>query len=93
MSRRGLVDEAIQGILDRVVDGEFPAGSSLPPEADLAALLEVSRPTMREAVRSLSDRGGRQPTGDSAPTRKPDSAWPPKPAQASGRPMATALRA
>ena len=57
MSRRGLVDEAIQGILDRVVDGEFPAGSALPPEADLAALLEVSRPTMREAVRSLSDRG------------------------------------
>ena len=57
MSRRGLVDEAIQGILDRVVDGGFPAGSALPPEADLAALLEVSRPTMREAVRSLSDRG------------------------------------
>ena len=57
MSRRGLVDEAIQGILDRVVDGEFPAASALPPEADLAALLEVSRPTMREAVRSLSDRG------------------------------------
>lgn len=57
MSRRGLVDEAIQGILDRVVDGEFPAGSALPPETDLAALLEVSRPTMREAVRSLSDRG------------------------------------
>ncbi|WP_353082341.1 FadR/GntR family transcriptional regulator [Tessaracoccus lapidicaptus] len=57
MSRRGLVDEAIQGILERVVDGGFPAGSALPPEADLAALLEVSRPTMREAVRSLSDRG------------------------------------
>ncbi|HSO69403.1 MAG TPA: FCD domain-containing protein, partial [Arachnia sp.] len=57
MSRRGLVDEAIQGILDRVVDSTFPPGSSLPPEADLAALLEVSRPTMREAVRSLSDRG------------------------------------
>lgn len=57
MSRRGLVDEAIQGILDRVVDSVFPPGSALPPEADLAALLEVSRPTMREAVRSLSDRG------------------------------------
>lgn len=57
MSRRGLVDEAIQGILDRVVAGEFRAGGALPPEADLAALLEVSRPTMREAVRSLSDRG------------------------------------
>ena len=57
MSRRGLVDEAIQGILDRVVDGDFKAGEALPPESDLAALLDVSRPTMREAVRSLSDRG------------------------------------
>lgn len=57
VSRRGLVDEAIQAILDRVVDGTFPPDGALPPEADLAALLGVSRPTMREAVRSLSERG------------------------------------
>lgn len=57
MGRQGLVDEAITGIIDRVFDGTFPAGSALPPEADLATLLEVSRPTMREAVRTLSDRG------------------------------------
>lgn len=57
MARRGLVDEAIQAILDRIIDGTFQPGSALPPEAELAELLEVSRPTMREAVRSLSDRG------------------------------------
>lgn len=57
MSRTGLVDEAINAILDGVIDGTFGVGEALPPEAELAALLEVSRPTMREAVRSLSDRG------------------------------------
>lgn len=57
MARPGRVDEAIAAILDRIVDGTFAVGESLPPEADLAALLGVSRPTMREAVRSLSDRG------------------------------------
>lgn len=57
MSRRGLVDEAIQSILDRIVDGTYAEGDALPPEAELARLLDVSRPTMREAVRSLSDRG------------------------------------
>lgn len=54
---RDLVRSAFDGILDRVIDGSFPAGSALPPEADLAALLDVSRPTMREAVRVLTDRG------------------------------------
>lgn len=57
MSRRGLVDEAIQSILDHIVDGTYAVGEALPPEADLAKVLGVSRPTMREAVRSLSDRG------------------------------------
>lgn len=57
MSRLGLVDEAIRGIVDRIVDGTFSTEIALPPEADLAALLNVSRPTMREAVRSLSERG------------------------------------
>lgn len=57
MSRRGLVEEVIEGILMRISDGEFSVAEPLPPEADLAALLRVSRPTMREAVRTLSDRG------------------------------------
>lgn len=51
------VTGALDAILSRIHSGEFPVGEALPPEADLAALLDVSRPTMREAVRSLSTRG------------------------------------
>lgn len=51
------VTSAIDTILARIHSGEFPVGEALPPEADLATMLEVSRPTMREAVRSLSTKG------------------------------------
>lgn len=57
MARAGRVDEALEGIVDRIVDGTFAVGSALPREAELAEMLGVSRPTMREAVRSLSDGG------------------------------------
>ncbi|WP_054952635.1 FadR/GntR family transcriptional regulator [Flaviflexus massiliensis] len=51
------VTATVDDILSRIHSGEFGTGHSLPPEAELAALLDVSRPTMREAVRSLSTRG------------------------------------
>lgn len=51
------VTAALDAILSRIHSGEFPIGEALPPEAELATLLDVSRPTMREAVRSLSTRG------------------------------------
>ena len=57
MARRPLADEAIDAILDQIVDGTFAPGEALPSEQDLANLLGVSRPTMREAVRALTDRG------------------------------------
>ena len=56
-SRAGLVDGAIDSILDQIIEGTIADDEALPPEAELASLLDVSRPTMREAVRSLSDRG------------------------------------
>lgn len=37
--------------------GEFPAGSRLPPERDLAAQLGVSRPSVREALIALEVEG------------------------------------
>lgn len=51
------VSQCVESLLEEICDGVFPAESSLPPEAELAAHLDVSRPTMREAVRSLSERG------------------------------------
>lgn len=50
-----LVRRAIDDILRRISSGQFPAGSALPPEDELANLLKVSRLTMREAVKVLKD--------------------------------------
>lgn len=57
MPRARLADAAMEAILDKIVDGTWAPGDALPPEIELAAMLEVSRPTMREAVRALGERG------------------------------------
>ncbi|MDO4901929.1 FadR/GntR family transcriptional regulator [Actinomyces sp.] len=49
-----LVTAAVTKILDGIVEGQFVEERPLPPEAELARFLDVSRPTMREAVRTLS---------------------------------------
>lgn len=41
----------------RIGTGEFPVGSRLPSEPELAKELRVSRPTLREALRVLADEG------------------------------------
>jgi GntR family transcriptional repressor for pyruvate dehydrogenase complex len=51
---KGRTEEAAEGLLDLVLDGTFPPGSSLPSEAELARRFGVSRLTMREAIRSLA---------------------------------------
>jgi DNA-binding FadR family transcriptional regulator len=43
-----------EGLLDLVLDGTYPPGSSLPSEAVLADRFGVSRLTVREAIRSLA---------------------------------------
>ncbi|PVZ08127.1 FadR/GntR family transcriptional regulator [Actinomycetospora cinnamomea] len=60
--RRGVrtdsvVDRVIGALVARVENGEFAAGERLPPEADLAAELHVSRLSLREAVRALAGAG------------------------------------
>lgn len=57
MARARLADAAVDAILDKIVDGTWAPGDALPPETALAAMLDVSRPTMREAVRALGERG------------------------------------
>lgn len=52
-----LVEQAVSAILERIASGEFSETAALPGESELAAVLGVSRPTMREAVRILKDRG------------------------------------
>lgn len=49
--------QAIEGLKQLVLNGEIRVGERLPPEADLAARLGVSRNVLREAVRALVHGG------------------------------------
>src|SRR5437879_13724670 len=48
------IADQIRGLIR---SGEFPAGSRLPPERDLAKQLGVSRPSVREALIALEVEG------------------------------------
>lgn len=53
----GLVDQAVNDILEKILDGVFQPLSSIPKESELADSIGVSRLTLREAVKVLRDRG------------------------------------
>jgi GntR family transcriptional repressor for pyruvate dehydrogenase complex len=55
--RRSAATDAAEKIKDLISGGAFPPGSQLPPERDLCLQLAVSRPTLREAIRSLGTMG------------------------------------
>jgi DNA-binding FadR family transcriptional regulator len=55
--RRGLPDQIVGELLSAVARGDYPPDSRLPPEAELAALTNVSRLTLREAIKVLRDKG------------------------------------
>ncbi|WP_214371122.1 FadR/GntR family transcriptional regulator [Pseudonocardia sp. H11422] len=48
-------DRAIQKIRDLIVEGDLGPGHRLPAEAELASRLQVSRNSLREAVRALCE--------------------------------------
>ena len=50
----GLVDQAVNDILEKILDGVFPPLSSIPKESELADSLGISRLTLREAVKIRS---------------------------------------
>ncbi|MCF2706709.1 FadR family transcriptional regulator [Arcanobacterium haemolyticum] len=52
-----LVAGAVDRILSAIASGEFGIGEPLPAEMQLSQWLDVSRPTMRAAVRTLAERG------------------------------------
>lgn len=55
-SRVSLTDVCVQMLTDAIERGVYPPGSPLPSETDLAEQLDVSRATLREALRTLEDR-------------------------------------
>ncbi|GAA2029554.1 FadR/GntR family transcriptional regulator [Pseudokineococcus marinus] len=57
MARQSLVAATVERLSDDVLEGEFPPGEQLPPEADLAERYGVSRLTVREAIKLLQAQG------------------------------------
>ncbi|GAA3686558.1 GntR family transcriptional regulator [Nonomuraea antimicrobica] len=50
-------EETVERLLQAIKLGVVPPGGKLPPERELAAQLGISRVTLREAIRALSDEG------------------------------------
>ncbi|HEX6515717.1 MAG TPA: FadR/GntR family transcriptional regulator [Nocardioidaceae bacterium] len=55
--RAGLADQVVEYLLQDITEGVYPPGSQLPPEPVLAEQAGVSRLTLREAIKSLRQRG------------------------------------
>lgn len=51
------VDVVSQRLLSAIARGQFKPGTKLPPERELAGMLQVSRNVLREAVRQLETMG------------------------------------
>jgi len=54
LRKQVLAEEIVQDILSMIKEGKLSPGDRLPPERQLAATLNVSRPSLREALRALS---------------------------------------
>lgn len=52
-AKTSLVDFVVDELLERIVRGELKAGKTIPPEAQIAEQLSVSRLTAREAINVL----------------------------------------
>jgi DNA-binding GntR family transcriptional regulator len=61
-----------------IQSGRYPVGSLLPPETDLAQQYDMSRHTVREAIRKLADMGlilRRQGVGTEVRAKQPESRY------------------
>ncbi len=57
MRTRRTFEEAAEQIADHIRTGQLGVGEKLPGERALAAQMQISRPTLREAVKVLADAG------------------------------------
>jgi len=54
LRKQVLSEEIVKEMLSMIESGEIGPGDKLPPERELAATLNVSRPSLREALRALA---------------------------------------
>ena len=57
VSTRRTFEEAVEQIAEKVKSGDVHVGDRLPSERELAAQMRISRPTLREAVKTLVEAG------------------------------------
>lgn len=57
MARKSLVSVVADALLDRIVSGDVAVGQALPSEAEIGEDFDVSRVTVREALRVLTTQG------------------------------------
>src|SRR5262249_18859451 len=57
IDRAGITELVVQRIKELLESGELKAGSRLPPERELADMLNISRPSLRTALKALSVMG------------------------------------
>ena len=55
VATRRTFEEAVAQIAEKVRAGDFQVGERLPAERELAAQMQISRPTLREAVKVLAE--------------------------------------
>lgn len=55
--RSGLIEQVIDQLRAQIMSGDWPVGSRIPTESELAQLTATSRNTVREAVQSLVHAG------------------------------------
>ena len=74
MARKSLVSVVADALLDQIVSGELAVDDALPTEAVLCDTYDVSRMTVREALKKLGDMGvvsRRQGSGTLVEAREP----------------------
>ena len=57
IKHRSVPEDVFEQIVDGVLNGDLPAGQNLPSERELARVLGVSRPAVREAMKRVAAAG------------------------------------
>jgi GntR family transcriptional regulator, transcriptional repressor for pyruvate dehydrogenase complex len=57
VATRRTFEEAVEQIAEKIKAGDLHTGDRLPSERDLAAQMRISRPTLREAIKVLTEAG------------------------------------